>query len=895
MSGLGLSFKKLDLHVHTPASADFRDKSVTPEDIVQKAIAEELDAIAITDHNSGEWIDCVKNAARGTELVVFPGVEISCTGGKEGIHLIALLDIDKGTEHITGLLNKLGITPGKQGDTRSLADQTPKAIIDVIQASDWQGIAIPAHVTSSKGILEDMRGQQRIEIIQHPNLIAVEATCFQKEHLKREGKRAVDLLDGNDPAYRRKLAVYQASDNPSGTAHGGHGLHGIGSRCTYFKMQRINLESLRQCFLDPDVRISQDFEYTDRVYPRIDNVSIAGGFLDGQSVVFNEGLNSIIGGKGTGKSLLVELMRFVLDQSPDRSSIRDDHDRKLEERLGKGGYVELEFTAHSGEQFPLKRTYDSGGSYYDETGFDPSQLFPVLFLSQNEIIKISESEPEQLKFIDRFFDFNLHRRKIKTVEDSLMLLDRKLEQSMRAVEEVAALEQRISTLSIQLQSLDSQLSDSIFQDYQRGLEKTSTLKGQIETVQKIEEILQGSLDAIGAITRTRLPEAMLNDPESQRIETIMQSIQDATSSQLRGLIKTVAESRINAEKVNQEWDNGFSSIRKSYNEHVRKQGGDYQSLAGQQEKAQQELSELRSQLVKSMQRKDELTAHRKERNSKLDELEEAYADYRAARESRCDHFQSHSNGRLHLRIKGSTNTDTFKQRLLALKVGSRLQENDIDDIVTNKTPREFIDSILEYHLVSVAAVENASEYLDDVARDTGLTKEKVTKLANVLLGEDKILKLLELQYKAHPQDRPEIKFNVGRETFVSLESLSVGQKSTALLVMALSDGKMPVVIDQPEDSLDIRSIWEDICSKVRSNKTQRQFIFTTHNSNVAVASDTDNYIILEADADYGRVVNSGSMDHSPVADEVLTYMEGGNDSYHRKSTKYQTENPLSRS
>ena len=118
--------------------------------------------------------------------------------------------------------------------------------------------------------------------------------------------------------------------------------------------------------------------------------------------------------------------------------------------------------------------------------------------------------------------------------------------------------------------------------------------------------------------------------------------------------------------------------------------------------------------------------------------------------------------------------------------------------------------------------------------------------------------------------------------FVPLGSLSVGQKSTALLIMALSDGSMPVVIDQPEDSLDIRSIWDDICSKVRIHKNQRQFIFTTHNSNVAVASDSDNYVILEANSENGRIVHRGSMDHSPVADEVLRYMEGGVDSISTK-------------
>jgi len=110
-----------------------------------------------------------------------------------------------------------------------------------------------------------------------------------------------------------------------------------------------------------------------------------------------------------------------------------------------------------------------------------------------------------------------------------------------------------------------------------------------------------------------------------------------------------------------------------------------------------------------------------------------------------------------------------------------------------------------------------------------------------------------------------------------------------MLILALSDGTSPIIIDQPEDSLDIRTIWEDMCSKVRKGKERRQFIFTTHNSSLAVASDTDKFTILEAGATSGRVMFSGSMDHAPVKDEVITYLEGGPDTYKIKFGKYKID------
>ena len=110
---LGLSFQKIDLHVHTPASYDFKDKTVTAEQIVQQAINTGLRGIAITDHNTGSFVDKVKEAAKGYRLAVFPGVEITCTGGEEGIHVLAILDVDKDQKHIESLLATLDIRPRK--------------------------------------------------------------------------------------------------------------------------------------------------------------------------------------------------------------------------------------------------------------------------------------------------------------------------------------------------------------------------------------------------------------------------------------------------------------------------------------------------------------------------------------------------------------------------------------------------------------------------------------------------------------------------------------------------------------------------------------------------------------------------------------------------------------
>ena len=135
----GLSFKKLDLHVHSPASKCF-PLECTPEEFVQAAINQGLDGIAITDHNTAEWIDPIIEAAKPTKLVVFPGVEISCTGGKHGIHIICLLDPSKNGHHINDVLSACGIKTDDRGKTDAISEKSPLEIIKEIRRHN--GIAM---------------------------------------------------------------------------------------------------------------------------------------------------------------------------------------------------------------------------------------------------------------------------------------------------------------------------------------------------------------------------------------------------------------------------------------------------------------------------------------------------------------------------------------------------------------------------------------------------------------------------------------------------------------------------------------------------------------------------------------------------------------------------------
>jgi len=129
-------------------------------------------------------------------------------------------------------------------------------------------------------------------------------------------------------------------------------------------------------------------------------------------------------------------------------------------------------------------------------------------------------------------------------------------------------------------------------------------------------------------------------------------------------------------------------------------------------------------------------------------------------------------------------------------------------------------------------------------------------------------------------------------TWRSLDNLSTGQKATALLLLLMHRGDSPLVIDQPEDDLDNRFIYEDIVPRLRATKGKRQVIVSTHNANIPVLGDADQIVSLAAEDDgggvAGRIIEDGlgSIDHPPVRAMVEELLEGGREAFNTRRYLY---------
>jgi ABC-type transport system involved in cytochrome bd biosynthesis fused ATPase/permease subunit len=136
-------------------------------------------------------------------------------------------------------------------------------------------------------------------------------------------------------------------------------------------------------------------------------------------------------------------------------------------------------------------------------------------------------------------------------------------------------------------------------------------------------------------------------------------------------------------------------------------------------------------------------------------------------------------------------------------------------------------------------------------------------------------------------DKPEVSYVVEPGRTKSLRELSTGQKGTVILALAMVEGHGPLIIDQPEEPLDTQSIYAQVVQTLRKNKEERQFIFTTHNANVAVGADAELSHVLEATADKGTIKASGGVDHQGTNELLLLHLEGGSEALKLRVRKYE--------
>lgn len=128
---------------------------------------------------------------------------------------------------------------------------------------------------------------------------------------------------------------------------------------------------------------------------------------------------------------------------------------------------------------------------------------------------------------------------------------------------------------------------------------------------------------------------------------------------------------------------------------------------------------------------------------------------------------------------------------------------------------------------------------------------------------------------------------MGRDgNFKSLSVASAGQKTTAILSFILSFGDIPLILDQPEDDLDNRLVYELIVDKMCQIKEMRQVIVVTHNANIPVNGDAEYVVSLSSDTHNLKIQAEGVVENDEVKNEICEVKEGGVEAFQARVKRY---------
>jgi len=889
----GANFHLADLHVHSPADARYSlssdcdvstnaGKKKFAERFVTTAMERGLSVVGITDHNSVEWVDLIRDAAAASDLVVFPGFEISTN--PEAIHVVCLFEPTTPKSRLEDLITQLDLPRDErlhEDGSNRLCGKTLRELLAFVW--DNGGIPIAAHVTSDHGVLNSLKGEPRIHAWRDENLVACEIPKARSEY--SDATFEAETIRNERDLYERDRAIacIYSSDARS--------LDEVGCRSTYIKLSSLSIEGLKQAFLDWESRIRHPDELPKTNFSRLVGVKWKGAFLDGLMIHFNRNMNCLIGGKGTGKSTIIETIRYAIGLAPQGEDTSVQHDQIISEVFKAGSEVELLVEYHEPQptEYLIRRAYNSEPVVHrwdPETGsagealrdLTPLDILPgVEIYGQKEILELSRNQSVQGSLLGRFIGKRTQEafeRDEADIQRALTANAKNIIGQQENLENLAELRQELAQLKERkrqydetglLDQLDEQRSyvqelallDRADDEVREAGKKLAAFRESVPVDPSIlaESALEG-LPNRGLLSRGRQVLSDLNDSVERLSDELQEDIDKAASAlgEIRG-----------------EWEPMRAEAQQRYDELVSDLDAedvnpdDYMEL-------ERRIALLEPKLGEQGAVEDRLETLRTKREDLLDQLDDNRRSHFRALEGAAQEVNRQLENILKVEVEFAGSTGTFLDELGNLRSGARSKQ--LQRIVEHEdfTPRRLAEALRK----GATSVESRF----DVTKSTG---EKLVAACDTE-------RTFELETLRIPNS-VSISFNIGSEdapNFRSTSHLSVGQRCTAILLLILLHEPFPLLVDQPEDDLDNSFVYSDVVRRLREEKERRQFVIATHNANIPVLGDAELITVLAAE--HGRLTlpdcSHGSIDDEELRVAVERILEGGREAFMLRKAKY---------
>ncbi|MFD0620364.1 TrlF family AAA-like ATPase [Paenibacillus sp. GCM10027629] len=895
----GAKWWKFDFHAHTPISIDYGKgpnqtelQKRTPRDWLLDYMSKEIDCVAVTDHNSGEWVDTLKqeliqmkaeNVQGYRNLTVFPGVEITVHGN---IHLLAIFDPAETSMHISNLLSRCGYN-GTLGDSDDCTDKSFNEVVDIIH--QMRGLAIPAHVDAARGLFQEQEGNSLKKCLNANGLLAMQVcdVASQKPQLYQDLKMNLTEVAGSDS----------------------HHPESAGSSYTFVKMEIPNLEALRLALHDGDDGIKRsDSTVSDPndVQARffIKSIEITEGAKAGRAaplkVQLSPWLNTIIGGRGSGKSSLIEYMRLPLAKTvglPKKINEEFKEFSQVRKERGKPGMltqstkirIEMQKDGRSialtwqDKRIIEEHKNDEGTWVLKDESSNIDSRFPVRIFSQKHLYSLTEDPNHILNIIDQQFDKGAWVEKSESLQTKWLHSRSKQRELIIKLNAIGNLKTELDDIKAKMKIFEESGYKELLEEYQESqlvneklnydLKKVDDLTDSVKTV--VVEAPSVIFDS-EIFTRLDSDSTVLLQKESEEFSNILQTMGDLLikleqyKTQVRNTVDAIPWQKLRASQ-----EQKYSEFVQRLESSGEKNPNAYGNLVTKRRELEQRLNETAVL-------EEQIKLQKEESNKIYQEIELHEVELRTKRVDIIKEWQGDDpNVNIHLKVMGDLENAESTFRSIIRKSGKEFAKDIIERDEDDKPEKGILFELSE---ATTNLWDKRKEIIKkiieaDDRNNNNFGKMFVNHLSALKKNSPEDIDRLVVWY---PEDKIILKLVNANNKEEDIETGSAGQRTAAMLSLMLLLDDSPIIIDQPEEDLDTKRITDLVVTGLRNFKAKQQIIIITHNPNIPVNGAAENIIQMNFAGGQIQKQISGALQKTDVREAICEVMEGGKEALDKR-------------
>lgn len=860
----GSCWVKVDFHLHTDA-----DKEFTYNGQPDRYITDYVDALktagiglgVITNHNKFAFDEFknIRKKARKQGIEILPGVELSISDGRAGVHTLIIFSDEwcinkESTNHIQSFLTATfsGVSNFENENARS--NHNIRQTIDELDRFNKDYFIVFAHVEADNGLWGAFKPVMVKELLQR-NEIRRRVLAFQK--VSTHDKRVI---------MQRELGQWYPAEVEGCDAKN---LSDMSARAvaSYLKLGDYTFDALQLALRDFQSRVR-------KVKPVISHSHIrriafeGAGSLGGTVMNLSAELNALIGIRGSGKSSILEGLRYALDiEFGDKTTEKEYKESLVENLLKSGGKITLDVTCRKGIHYQIRRIYQRSPEVYVDgeqiagISIRETVLHNPIYFGQKDLSNTGEG-----------FEKDLIE---KLAGEKLIPVRKEIQEKAVSVQDLLRHILRLKNNKSDLEIWKAKFADATFK---LQLYKAHGVEEKLLKQTTFERDERHLSDRAAAVTDTldNLDEGLNHALDSLKLEVPYvsdenQEVIDEFETDITGLIrkiediqKTVAEGRQitqNLRMKSGQFTTQKNALNEEFAETERKISADLKD-AGADKISTTEFKKITAELELANQKIEELNKSAAEQNLKNEEL---------------------------VRELSELNQLWLKEHNEITKILTVINEAELGLKISSafKADKKSMQAQLKNALQGSRLREGTYQMVTDMFSDFGemwINQDKImTTISNPETFSEymngNIIELITWQ----PPNVYTIDFR-GKP----LNEHSLGQRASALMLFVLNQKNNDIIIiDQPEDDLDNQTIYEDVIKLIRAMKPHTQFIFATHNANIPVLGDAEH--IHACEYANGKISTSGGgIDCNFVQKQIIAVMEGGREAFERRRRVYSS-------